>query len=132
MKKYIKELFINNEAARFVGIGAINLIFGYVFGIIFLISLPFHYAISVLLASILAVIFNYFSNSKFVFKSDYSSKKASLFFLNYVLIYCLNILLMSLTIEMLNFTKVQAYLFAMPFLVATTFFIQKKLIFKTP
>ena len=132
MKKFIQQKIFPNEIVRFLGIGAINLLFGYVLGIIFLIWLPFHYAISVLLASILAVVFNYFSNSKFVFKSDYSSRKASLFFLNYVLIYCLNILLMSLTIEMLNFTKVQAYLFAMPFLVAITFFIQKKIIFKTP
>ena len=130
MKKFIQQKIFPNEIVRFLGIGAINLLFGYLLGILFLILLPFHYAISVLLATFIAVVFNYVTNSKFVFKSAFSSKKAALFFLNYVLIYTLNILLMTLGINLFDMNKVIAYVFSMPLLVIVTFIIQKNIIFK--
>jgi len=128
--KYFPLKIQHLELYRFLVAGGINALFGYSIGFLFLFFLPFHYSVSVLLATIVGVLFNYINNSKFVFRSSFSAKKLGLFLLNYAIIYFLNVLIMTLIIETLELDPWIAFIFAIPPLVVVTYIIQKKYIFK--
>jgi len=54
--------------ARFIGVGLINTVVGYgIYGILILLNVP--YLVALLMATIMGVIFNYFSIGRLVFKS---------------------------------------------------------------
>ena len=54
---------------RFLFVGGINTLFGYVVFSVFIL-LNFHYAIALLLATILGILFNFFTTGKIVFKNN--------------------------------------------------------------
>ena len=68
----IKSLF--NEYKSFTGFrflvaGMINTLFGFTLSILLLVTLPFHYAFTLFLSTVLAVCFNYYMSLKFVFQT---------------------------------------------------------------
>lgn len=86
--KYIKNKF--NLELRFVCAGVVNTVFGYLcYSLLIFMGMGMYLA--TLAAHIMGSIFNLFSYGKFVFKKNISLKKSILFFLNYVILYFLNI-----------------------------------------
>ena len=83
------------ELYRYIFIGGINTVFGY--GIFaFFLFFDFHYSVAILMATILGIAFNFQTYGKFVFK-NHSQRLIIKFILVYLLIYVVNVLLVSLT-----------------------------------
>ena len=79
---------------RFLLVGGINTLFGYfVFSV--LILLQIHYAIASLLATILGVLFNYFTTGRIVFNNS-DSKLLIKFFGVYGITYLINLLFLKI------------------------------------
>jgi len=74
---------------RFVGTGVLNTVFGYVvYAVLLLLGLP--YLTALLFATILGVIFNYFSFGRMVFDGHMNGQVFGKFLLAYALIYVVN------------------------------------------
>ena len=131
MKKFFLRVYNNNQYqfARFIIAGVLNTLFGAVIGFLFLYFLPFHYSLSVFLATLIGIIFNYYNNSKFVFKNELSLFKISLFFLTYGILYLFNIIFMALIMSYFLMESYEAFLFVIPIMALITYYIQKKFIF---
>jgi putative flippase GtrA len=86
---FIKEKMRNNKFIKFLFVGIINTIVGYVFFALFL-YLGLRYPNAVLLSTILGVLFNFKSIGKLVFDS-HNNKLIFRFVLVYVVIYFLNV-----------------------------------------
>lgn len=131
MKKFFLRVYNNNQYqfARFIIAGILNTLFGAVIGFLFLYFLPFHYSLSVFLATLIGIIFNYYNNSKFVFKNELNLLKISLFFLTYGILYLFNILFMTLIMSYFLMESYEAFLFVIPIMTLITYYIQKKFIF---
>ena len=78
--------------------------------------------------------FNYFMSSKYVFNSPGNAsglnKKLGLFFLVYFFMYFVHILFMSVLINQVDLDDIIAYLISAPFIIVTTYILQKKIVFK--
>lgn len=131
MKKFFLRVYNNNQYqfARFIIAGILNTLFGAVIGFLILYFLPFHYSLSVFLATLIGIIFNYYNNSRFVFKHELNLLKISLFFLTYVILYLINILFMTLIMSYFLMESYEAFLFVVPIMALITYYIQKKFIF---
>ena len=133
----LKEFFNTlkrNTLFRFIIAGIINTLFGLTLGVIFLSFLPFHYSLSLLLLTCIAPMFNYFMSLKYVFNSpgntSGSNKKLGLFFSVYLFMYFVHILFMSVLINQVDLDDIIAYLISAPFIIVTTYILQKKIVFK--
>lgn len=74
---------------RFVGTGVLNTVFGYVvYAALILLGLP--YLTALLVATVLGVIFNYFSFGRMVFDGHMNGRVFGKFLLAYALIYAVN------------------------------------------
>ena len=71
-----------------------------------------------------------FSQSLYVFRKKLSIRILNKFLLNILLFYLLNISLLSIFLEMLNFSPILAQLFIMVFFILFNFFFQKNFVFK--
>lgn len=127
--KYHIKIFDNTEL-RFILAGTINTAFGASLGYIFIKYLPFHFTLSLMLAMFLGVIFNYINSLIFVFRVQYSFKSILFFFINYLIIYFLNIFLISLLTSFAKFEEQNAFLIITPIGVVITYLVQKNLIFR--
>ena len=118
---------INNRFVRFLIVGGINTAFGYgVFAL--LIFLKFHYAIAVLLGTILGVLFNFQTTGRLVFDSK-GNRLIFKFIGVYVIIYVIN----TLALGVFNFFKVNMYLAGAVMLLPmamVAFVLNKNLVFK--
>ena len=133
----LKEFFNTlkrNTLFRFIIAGIINTLFGLTLGVIFLSFLPFHYSLSLLLLTCIAPMFNYFMSLKYVFNSpgntSGSNKKLGLFFSVYLFLYFVHVLFMSILINQVDLDDIIAYLISAPFIIVTTYILQKKIVFK--
>ena len=115
---------------RFLIAGFINTVFGYTLTISLLIILPTHYAFTIFLSTILAVCFNYFISLKFVFHTKSSTKKVFLYFLTYLIMYCLNMSIMYILINHYNMSDTIAYILSAPFFIGLTYLSQKNIVFQ--
>jgi len=115
---------------RFILAGILNTSFGFLITLLLLSILPFKFYISMALASICGVVFNFFSFQRLAFKSKFSFKIMGNFFSAYLIIYLLNILFMSILINM-GFNKFSAFIISFPFVVIITYFLNKQYVFKT-
>ena len=133
LKKFFNTLK-RNTLFRFIIAGIINTLFGLTLGVIFLRFLPFHYSLSLLLLTCIAPMFNYFMSLKYVFNSpgntSGSNKKLGLFFSVYFFMYFVQILFMSVLINQVDLDDIIAYLISAPFIIVTTYILQKKIVFK--
>ena len=128
------EWFFNKSKSktsfRFLIAGFINTVFGYTLTISLLIILPTHYAFTIFLSAILAICFNYFMSLKFVFHTKSSTKKVFLYFLTYLIMYCLNMLIMFILINHYNMSDIIAYIFSAPFFIGLTYLSHKNIVFQ--
>jgi len=82
------------EPYKYLFIGGINTVFSY--GIFaFFLFLGLHYSVAVLVATVLGVMFNFQTYGKFVFK-NHSQHLITKFVLVYIVIYLINVSLLSL------------------------------------
>jgi putative flippase GtrA len=129
----IKSLF--NEYKSFTGFrflvaGMINTLFGFTLSILLLVTLPFHYAFTLFLSTVLAVCFNYFMSSKFVFRTKISLKKTFLYFLMYLIMYLMNLFLMYILINQFNLNDIIAFITCAPIIIGLTYLSQKYIVFR--
>jgi len=102
-------------------------LFGYSVFAIFLF-LGFHYSLSVLIATVLGVFFNFQTYGKLVFRS-HSNHLIGKFILVYVLIYFINVLLIAL----LDFFRVDLFIAGVIVLFPSAYFgylLNKRLVWK--
>jgi putative flippase GtrA len=79
---------------RFLFVGGINTLFGYLVFSVFIL-LQIHYAIASLLATIIGVLFNFFTTGKIVFRNN-DPKLLIKFFGVYGIIYLINLLFLKI------------------------------------
>jgi len=112
---------------KYIIIGGVNTLFGYSVFAIFLF-LGFHYSLSVLIATVLGVFFNFQTYGKLVFRS-HSNHLIGKFILVYVLIYFINVLLIAL----LDFFRVDLFIAGVIVLFPSAYFgylLNKRLVWK--
>ncbi|MDD5109050.1 MAG: GtrA family protein [Candidatus Omnitrophica bacterium] len=115
-----------NQFFRFLCIGAINTLFGYC-AYAFLVILNIDYRIALTISTTLAVLFNYYTNGRFVFRN--SGKKVLLrFILLNVIMYIFNQLLL-ITLVSLRMGKLVSQALIVPIVIIITFIINKRWVF---
>ena len=125
IKKY-KDLTI----FRYLIAGVINTFVGFGLGVLLLLTLPFHYTLTVFISTFLGVCFNYFMSLKYVFRAKSSNYKIILYFSIYLLMYLVNMLFMYILIDRFNMDDIISFIIVAPFIVGLTYLLQKKLIFQ--
>lgn len=123
--KYKSKIFF-----RFLLSGFVNTLFGISITLLFFTFLPFHYSISLFLATCIGILFNYFMSLNFVFNTTSSFSKVLLYIMVYLLMYLVNILFMSILINQFNLSDIISYLICAPFIIASTYILQKKIVFQ--
>ena len=124
---YILLLF-NIRFVRFIFVGGINTLFGYgVFTI--LILLKVWYPAALFAATVMGVIFNYFTIGRIVFR-----KKGSEFILRfaavYAIVYCINLGLLKLINGVLDINILIAQIICIFPVVVLNYFLQKRVVFR--
>jgi putative flippase GtrA len=120
--------FIRKEWQRFLLVGFLNTLFGYAM-FSFFIFLKIHYTLSVLLATIVGVLFNFKTFGKWVF---YNSDNRLLlkFILVYIVVYVMNIAV----IKILLLMKWNIYLsggVSIVIAALVSYFLNKKFVFQS-
>ena len=126
MDKFVRRNFLNIQFLKFIAIGALNTLFGYFVYIVFILAgIEYHLALT--FATILGVIFNFFTTGKIVFlnKGFNNIKK---FVLLYFSIYCINQVLLTIFVEH-GVNMIISQTIIMPLLVLTSYLINKHYIF---
>lgn len=91
-----------NLIARFLGVGLINTVVGYaIYGILVLVKMP--YLAALLMATILGVIFNYFSIGRLVFMSKGGLIVFGKFLATYGVVYGINAAILEVLIKHFQF-----------------------------
>ena len=129
LKKLFKK-YKNLTIFRFLIAGIINTFVGFGLGILLLLVLPFHYALTIFISTFLGVCFNYFMSVKYVFRAESSNYKIILYFSIYLLMYLVNMLLMYILINQFNMNDIISFIIGAPFIIGLTYLLQRKLIFK--
>lgn len=119
--------FLSYEWARFVLAGIINTLVGYIF-----FALSFYFLndkeISLALAYILGILFNYNTYSEYVFKSN-NRRKFMNFLIIYLFIFVFNSLVLKLFESVLNLSPYFYQLFAIVILTPMLYLLNKKYVF---
>ena len=79
LKKHINK-YKDLTIFRYLIAGVINTFVGVGLGILLLLTLPFHYTLTVFISTFLGVCFNYFMSVKYVFRAKSSNYKIILYF----------------------------------------------------
>jgi putative flippase GtrA len=128
--KELINIYKSQVLVRFLFTGAINTLFGVTIGVVFLFFLPFHFTLSIFLATCVGVAFNYFMSLKFVFQTNGSRKAVFLFLLAYLATYIINITAISILINKFGLSDIISFVIISPFIVCLTYLLQKNIIFK--
>ena len=129
LKKHFKK-YKDLTIFRYLVAGVINTFVGFGLGVLFLLTLPFHYTLTVFLSTFLGVCFNYFMSLKYVFRAKSSNYKIILYFSIYLLMYLVNMLFMYILIDRFNMDDIISFIIGAPFIIGLTYLLQKKLIFQ--
>ena len=129
LKKHFKK-YKDLTIFRYLVAGVINTFVGFGLGVLLLLTLPFHYALTVFLSTFLGVCFNYFMSLKYVFRAKSSNYKIILYFSIYFLMYLVNMLLMYILINQFGMNDIISFIIGAPFIIGLTYLLQKKLIFQ--
>lgn len=119
--------YIDNKFIRFLIVGGINTLFGYLMFALF-IFLNFHYSIASLSATVLGILFNFKTTGRLVFGNK-DNLLIFKFFGIYTIIYLLNISIL----KVFSLYKVDMYLAGALLLVPTavlSFLLNKHFVFK--
>ena len=115
--------------ARFIVVGLLNTIVGYgIYG--FLIFLDTPYLLALLIATILGVIFNYFSIGRLVFKSRGGSFLFVKFIASYVLVYSINAIALGVLVNHFHLNQYLGQLACIPLSVCISWFLMNYWVFK--
>jgi len=119
---------INRDVHNFLIIGSINTLFYYTLYSLF-IYMEIDYKLSVLLATTFGVLFSFYTMSKYVFKNP---KKILIFkfIFNYILLYFLNIYIISLSYKYLVKDLYISGFVAVVVVAIVSYFTNKYFIFK--
>lgn len=129
LKKHINK-YKDITIFRYLIAGVINTFVGVGLGILLLLTLPFHYTLTVFISTFLGVCFNYFMSVKYVFRAKSSNYKIILYFSIYFLMYLVNMLLMYILINQFGMNDIISFIIGAPFIIGLTYLLQKKLIFQ--
>ena len=122
----LKKMIRNLEFLRFLIVGTINTVVGYMI----YISLTFYfiYSIAYSISFVFGVLISYYLNTKFVFQEALSWKKLVRFPLVYVTQYLMGLMLMFLLIEKFSISLFVAPLLVVIITTPITFFISRWII----
>jgi putative flippase GtrA len=126
MDKFVRRNFLNTQFLKFIAIGALNTLFGYFVYIVFILAgIEYHLALT--FATILGVIFNFFTTGKIVFLNK-GLNNVKKFIILYFSIYCINQVLLTILVEH-GVNMIISQTIIMPLLVLTSYLIHKHYIF---
>ncbi len=115
--------------ARFLGVGLINTVFGYaIYALLILFNMP--YLGALLMATIVGVIFNYFSIGRLVFKSKSGAHTFAKFIAAYGVVYCINATTLKLLINNLQINPYIGQALCIPLSVLISWFLMNYWVFK--
>jgi len=96
-----KNSYLSETSAKFIGVGLINTVVGYaIYTVLILITVP--YLLSLFIATVVGVIFNYFSIGRLVFKSKGGVAIFSKFIAAYGMVYFVNAVALEVSINQLE------------------------------
>lgn len=122
---FVKVLW-QNQFFRFLGVGMVNTIFGYI-TYAFLVITGIDYRVSLTISSMLAVLFNYYTNGRFVFRNSGKKVLLKFIFLN-VAMYVFNQIFL-ITLVSFGMGKLLAQAVIVPIVISINFIINKKWVF---
>ena len=118
---------INNKFVRFIFVGLLNTAFG--IGLYcFLIYLGFPYYLSLLLSTVLGVLFNFKTIGVIVFNNRNNGLLIK-FSLCYAFVYVINVFLVKILVEFTALDNYLAGVIIIPFTAIISFVIQKNFVF---
>ena len=117
----------NSLIARYISAGILNTIFGYALYAILMV-LGLHSALSLAIATICGVAFNYKTSGLMVFHGP-SNGKLIKFLIGYLFVYCVNVICISVLFNFGMSEYLSGAVMQLPAAVMT-FLIQKKWVFK--
>ena len=124
--RFIKILFHNRRILTFIVVGALNTVIGYgVFAFLFIVSGRLQ--LSLIVATAIGVIINYFTTGRIVFK-NHNFKNFYLFILMYCLIMGFNSLLLEFLVS-INFEPLFAQMLCLPFTACLSYYFSSRKIF---
>lgn len=114
---------------KFLSVGVLNTLFGYsLYAALNFLGLP--YLIALLLATIMGVIFNYFSFGKMVFKVRGEWHMFGKFIAAYSVVYVINAMLLNLLTEKLHLSPYLGQLICIPLNVLISWFLMNHWVYK--
>lgn len=119
---------INSRLLRFLITGAINTIASYIIFVILFFIIQ-QKEITVTLAFIIGVLFNYKTISTFVF-ADANDRRFILFILVYVLTYILNLIHLWITVDIYGMNVYLSQFLTLSYLPFISFYLNKKYVYK--
>lgn len=111
---------------RFLVVGTVNFLITYTTFLLFLLF--FHYQLALVLNYILGFFIQYFSNQIFVFQENISIKKMIKYPISLIVTYILNTLLISLFVEVFQFSPAVSQFLIVLILVPISYTINKKIL----
>jgi putative flippase GtrA len=116
--------------ARFIGVGLLNTVVGYaIYGILILSSVP--YLAALLMATMVGVIFNYFSIGRLVFKSQGGRVIFIKFIAAYCMVYATNAMALDVLIKHLQFDPYIGQAICVPLSVILSWLFMNYWVYKT-
>jgi len=115
--------YINREFTRFIVVGGINTLSGYVVYALLLFVLP--YTIAYTISYMLGILISYYLNSRFVFKSKLSLSKAIQYPFVYIFQYIFGVLLLRLLVEVFHVNALISPAVVIAFTIPMTYFLSK-------
>lgn len=115
--------------ARFIGVGLLNTVVGYgIYGILILLKVP--YLAALLIATIMGVIFNYFSIGRLVFKSRGGLIVFGKFIAAYGVVYGINAAALDVLIKRFQFDPYIGQALCVPLSVLVSWLLMNYLVYK--
>jgi putative flippase GtrA len=103
-----------NQPIKFLIVGALNTLVGFIVYFICIKSYNIHYVTSLIISHIIGVIHSYFWNSRWTFRVKVVSiSKISKFILVYSITFIINLLSLSIFVDFLQIDKITSQLFAL-------------------
>jgi putative flippase GtrA len=123
-------MVITSQLLRYAISGIVLNVLGFAFYVILLKLFNYSPMISLSISYPIIITLYYISQFLFVFRKKLNIRGSIKFFLNILFLYLVNILLLFIWTEELNFNPTIAQIFIMFFLILLNYFVQNKFIFK--
>ena len=115
--------------ARFIGVGLLNTVVGYaIYGVLILLNIP--YLVALLMATIMGVIFNYFSIGRLVFKSRSGLFVFAKFITAYSIVYGINATALDVLIKQFQFNPYLGQALCVPLSVVISWLLMNYWVYK--